>query len=174
MVVASCWHAPREVTAHVLDFFVDAPGHGLPAGELAPHFSPVTIDFSGALQVFHAGYGSVAVPGVLSGYLAAHRALGRLPLSAIVGPASALARAGAELSATQATVLSLLRDILSLTPDAAELFLSNGRPPVRGERLHNHTYADFLDRLGSCDPTGWHEYPRRRRSSTACAPMTDC
>ena len=143
----------------LLDFFVDAPGHGLPAGELTPHFDPVTIDFSGALQVFHAGFGSVAVPGVLSGYLAAHRALGRLPLSAIVAPASALARAGAALSSTQATVLSLLRDILSLTPDAADLFLASGDPPMQGERLHNPTYASFLEQLGQRDPIGWHELP---------------
>ncbi len=148
-----------EGNTELLDFFVDAPGHGLPAGDLAPHFSPVTIDFSGALQVFHAGFGSVAVPGVLSGYLAAHRELGRLPLRAVVGPAAALARAGAELSTTQATVLSLLRDILSLTPDAADLFLANGRPPLRGERLHNPTYADFLETLGQREPAGWHDLP---------------
>lgn len=146
----------------LLDFFVDTPGHGLGKSELTPHFSPVTVDFSGALQVFHAGYGSVAVPGVLSGYLAAHRRLGRLPLSALVEPAATLADEGAVLSATQATVLSLLHDILSLTPDAARLFLAGGRPPALGERLCNPTYATFLRQLGELDPPGWSALTQSR------------
>ena len=55
----------------------------------------MTVVFSDAEQVFHAGFGSVAVPGVLSGYLAAHRRLGRLPLAEVVAPATRLARVGA-------------------------------------------------------------------------------
>ena len=146
----------------LLDFFVDAPGRGLPPGERTPHFSPVTVDFSGALQVFHAGFGSVAVPGVLSGYLTAHRLLGQVPLSTIVTPASNLARKGARLSETQATVLSLLRDILSLTPAAADLFLTDGQPPPTGGLMRNPHYADFLDQLGELDPMGWSDLPQTR------------
>ena len=141
----------------LLDLFVVAPGRGLSASDLSPHFSPVTVDFSGALQVFHAGYGSVAVPGVLSGYLAAHRRWGLLPLTEVVAPASTLASRGAALSASQATVLALLRDILSLTPDAAAVFLTDGVPPPAGGRLRNPVYAQFLDELGPLDPSGWHE-----------------
>ncbi len=144
----------------LLDFFVDTPGRGLPLADLAPHFTPVTVLFSDAEQVFHAGYGSVAVPGVLPGYLSAHRRLGRLPLTDVVAPASALARAGARLSDTQALVLSLLRTILSLTPDAARLFVADGSPPAAGSVFCNRLYADFLEELGRIDPDGWHDLPQ--------------
>ena len=150
---------PAGETA-LLDFFVDSPGQGLPPGELAPHFTPVTVVFSDAEQVFHAGFGSVAVPGVLSGYLAAHRQLGRLPLSDVVAPATALARKGASLSPTQAEVLELLRSIFALTPEAAHLFLPHGTPRKAGDRFPNPEYADFLDQLGSLDPVSWVEIPQ--------------
>lgn len=143
----------------LLDFFVDTPGRGLPTEDLTPHFTPVTVDFSGAEQVFHAGYGSVAVPGVLPGYLAAHRRLGRLPLADVVAPAAILARRGAVLSPTQAEVLHLLRDILGLTAEAAEVFLLGGEPPVAGGRLVNPAYADFLEELGRLDPDSWSDVP---------------
>jgi gamma-glutamyltranspeptidase/glutathione hydrolase len=148
------WRRPGG-PARLLDFFVDAPGHGLPQGELAPHFTPVTVVFSDAEQVFHAGYGSVAVPGVLNGYLAAHRRLGRLPLADIVAPARDRARHGAVLSPTQAEVLGLLRAILALTPAAERLYLRDGEPPRAGELFSNPQYADFLDLLGTVDPSGW-------------------
>jgi gamma-glutamyltranspeptidase / glutathione hydrolase len=143
----------------LLDFFVDTPGRGLPTEDLTPHFAPVTVDFSGAEQVFHAGYGSVAVPGVLPGYLAAHRRLGRLPLAVVVAPAAGLARRGAVLSPTQAEVLHLLRAILGLTAEAAALFLVEGEPPAAGGRLVNPAYADFLEELGRLDPDGWRGVP---------------
>jgi gamma-glutamyltranspeptidase/glutathione hydrolase len=146
----------------LFDFFVDAPGRGLRTSDLTPHFDPVTVDFSGALHVFHAGFGSVAVPGVLPGYLTAHRALGRLPLKDVVAPAIALARAGASLSRSQATVLTLLRDILSLTPAASDLFLRDGAPPQAGGRFQNPTYARFLEQLGDLGPAGWADAPQTR------------
>ncbi|MFL6179299.1 MAG: gamma-glutamyltransferase [Actinomycetes bacterium] len=150
-------------TTRLFDFFVDAPGRGLSTSDLTPHFDPITVDFSGALQVFHAGYGSVAVPGVLPGYLTAHRALGRLALKDVVAPAAALARDGATLSPTQATVLSLLSSILSLTPAASDIFLSNGAPPEAGGTFRNPTYADFLEQLAEVNAEGWTDAPQTRQ-----------
>ncbi len=151
----------------LLDFFVDTPGRGLPAVDLAPHFTPVTVVFSDAEQVFHAGYGSVAVPGVLPGYLAAHRQLGRLPLEDVVAPAATLARRGARLSGTQAQVLGLLRSIVSLTPDAARLFVQDGTTPAPGATFYNSDYAAFLDDLGTLDPSGWADLPQASSISIA-------
>lgn len=151
----------------MLDFFVDTPGSGLPEADLAPHFTPVTVVFTDAEQVFHAGYGSVAVPGILPGYLTAHRQLGHLPLEDIVAPASALARAGAHLSGTQAHVLELLKTIVSLTPDAARLFVTNGDTPPAGAAFRNPDYADFLDTLGRLDPAGWKDLPQAAAITTA-------
>jgi hypothetical protein len=111
----------------VLDFFVDAPGRGRPVERLTPAFLPMTLRFAGAEQVFHAGWGSVAVPGCLDGFLAAHRRLGRLPLSDVVAPAASLARDGARVDAAQAALLVLLGDILTLTAEGER----SSRLPVR-------------------------------------------
>lgn len=146
----------------LLDFFVDVPGLGLAPAEFTPDFTPVTVVFSDAEQVFHAGFGSIAVPGVLNGYLEAHRRLGRLPLSVLVRPATTLASEGAVLSPTQAEVLRLLQSIFTLTPQAAELFLPRGEPPTVGGRFHNIEYAEFLDQLGRLDPRGWTEIAATR------------
>ncbi|MCZ3387044.1 MAG: gamma-glutamyltransferase family protein [Actinomycetia bacterium] len=144
----------------LIDFFVDTPGRGLDPGALTPHFTPVTVVFSDAEQVFHAGYGSVAVPGVLNGYLTAHRRLGRLTLADVVEPARALALSGVVLSPTQAEVLHLLKSILALTPEAAHTFLVNGSPPKAGDSLANPDYGAFLHHLGAVGPRSWAELPQ--------------
>ncbi len=131
------------------DFFVDVPGRGRSAQVREPHFTPVTVQFAGIAQVFYAGYGSVAVPGCLDGYLMAHARLGRLPLAAVVGPAQRLAEDGFALAPTQADVLQLLTGILSLTKEGRAAFLPHGRLPVAGETLRQPDYADTLARIAS-------------------------
>lgn len=128
----------------LLDFFVDTPGLGRAVGAPAAHFTAVTVHFPGADQVFHAGWGSVAVPGVLAGYLEAHRRWGRLPLADIVAPAARFARTGVPLEPAQAQVLALIADVLSVTPDSAALYCPGGRALRAGERFANPAYADLL------------------------------
>ncbi|HEU0102416.1 MAG TPA: gamma-glutamyltransferase [Mycobacteriales bacterium] len=146
--------APLAGPVRVLDFFVDAPGRGRAAERLVPSFVPVTVRFSGAEQVFHAGWGSVAVPGCLDGYLHAARTLGRLPLAQVVAPAAALARQGTVLDATQAELLVLLADILTLTPEGRAVFAPQGRLLAAGDRLRNLALADLLDDVGRGSVTG--------------------
>jgi len=148
---------------HLLDFFVDAPGRGLPEATLSPHFTPITITFSGAEQVFHAGYGSVGVPGVLDGYLEAHRRFGALPLADVVEPARVFADAGVELAVTQAEVLGLLRNILTLTDEARVVFAPTGAVPGAGEPLHNALLSQFLVELTEGSVTGWRDIPSRHQ-----------
>lgn len=141
--------APADGPERVLDFFVDAPGRGRPADRLVPSFLPVTLKFAGADQVFHAGWGSVAVPGCLDGYLHAARTLGRLPLAQVVAPAAALARHGTVVDDAQAQLLVLLQDILTLTPDGRQVFAPGGRLLRAGERMRNLALADLLHDVGS-------------------------
>jgi gamma-glutamyltranspeptidase/glutathione hydrolase len=131
----------------LLDFFVDVPGRGRSEQARAPHFTPVTVAFAGAEQVFHAGYGSVAVPGCLDGYLCAHARLGRLPLSEVVAPAIGLARDGVRLATTQADVLALLTGIWNLTPEGRAAFLPDGRAPRAGDVLRQPDYANTLEQI---------------------------
>ena len=106
-------HAPVDGDPQLLDFFVTVPGLG--GGAAEPHVQTVVVDFAKAgpaaassEQVFHGGWGTVAVPGSLDGHLEAHRRWGRLPLAEVVAPAAALAREGVELSPVQRRFLLLV------------------------------------------------------------------
>ena len=114
-------------------------------------FDEVVVRFPAALQTFHCGPGSVAVPGVLAGYLHVHRALGRLPLADVVAPAVHLATHGVEVSPSQAHVLELLEPILTRTSASRATYLPQGRLLTAGDRLHNADLATFLRALAA-DP----------------------
>jgi gamma-glutamyltranspeptidase/glutathione hydrolase len=133
----------------LVDFFVDTPGRGRADGAADPHLTAVTIQFRGAEQVFHAGYGSVAVPGCLAGYLHTHRRWGRLPLDEVVRPARNLAQDGVVINAQQGEILGLLEAIFALTPEGAAVFSPDGPPLRPGDRFHNPQFAAFLDELAA-------------------------
>ena len=146
--------APPDGPERLLDFFVDAPGRGRSAAALQPSFLPVTVRFVGADQVFHAGWGSVAVPGCLDGYVHAVRTLGRLPLAQVVAPAAELARAGTVVDEAQGSLLVLLEEILTLSPEGRAVFAPAGRVLRPGERMRNAALADLLDDVGRGAVTG--------------------
>ena len=147
--------APPGAAPEVLDFFVDAPGRGRPAERLLPSFVPVVLRFTGAEQLFHAGWGSVAVPGALDGLVAAHQRHGRLPLADVVAPSARLARDGVVLEPAQAGVVALLAEILTLTPPGAALFAPGGRLLQAGDRLRDPELADLLDEVGAGRVRRW-------------------
>jgi gamma-glutamyltranspeptidase/glutathione hydrolase len=131
----------------LFDFFVDTPGRSLSASDRQPHFLPINVSFLAADQVFHAGLGSVAVPGCLAGYLHVHDRLGRLPLRDIVAPAIALAHDGVTIDATQAEVIGLLAPILLREPESAAIFAPSGDLLREGDRLVNADLATYLEQL---------------------------
>ncbi|MHC4390949.1 MAG: gamma-glutamyltransferase [Planctomycetota bacterium] len=131
----------------VFDFFADTPGRGLAAADLEPDFTPITVHFPSADQVFNVGLGSAAVPGVLKGLLHVQRKLGRLPLAEVVAPAVRYAREGIVMSGFQAHVLSLLEPILTLTQGARRLFAPSGVYLEEGHSFRNPVFADFLEGL---------------------------
>lgn len=138
---------PAQGRAVLFDFFVDTPGRGLPASQLEPHFLPVTVRFPGCDQLFNAGLGSAAAPGVLRGYLHVQRSLGRLSLREVLAPAIALAREGVVVSAKQAYFLSLLEPIMTLTAAGRALFQPDGRYLEEGAVYRNPDLAAFLETL---------------------------
>jgi len=148
-------HAPAGSEPEVLDFFVAVPG--LDGGGVEPRITTVVVDFakagpaaSASEQVFHGGWGTVAVPGCLTGYLDAHRRWGRLPLATVVAPAARLAREGVDLSPVQRRFVTLVTELLLITPDSAAMF--DGA--VHHGRYSNTGYADLLDALGAGTVTG--------------------
>lgn len=136
----------------LLDFFVDTPGRGEPRAAVAPVFDEVAVSFGAARQMFHCGFGSVAVPGVLAGYLHAHAQFGRLPLTDVVAPAVALAEEGVEVSPTQAHAFGLLEPIFARTAASRAIFFPDGRLLTTGDTLHNPDLGAYLRRLAQ-DPT---------------------
>lgn len=132
----------------VCDFFVDAPGRG--GGDVTAHFTPVTIEFSGARQQFHAGWGSVAVPGCLAGYLHLHRLWGRLPMADVLAPAVLAARRGVPVEPAQRQVIGLLRGIFALSQEGRALIQPIAPDaPSPQEKLRNPALADFLESIAA-------------------------
>jgi gamma-glutamyltranspeptidase / glutathione hydrolase len=76
------------------------------------------------------GATAVAVPGVVAGMEAAHRAFGRRPWRDLVLPAAQLARQGLIVDWYSALLTASSARALSLDPDAAAMFLEEGRWPV--------------------------------------------
>lgn len=154
----------------LFDFFVDTPGLGAGNSAPVPVFEEVSVHFGPAVQTFHCGLGSVAVPGALAGYLHVHAELGRLPLADVVAPAIALADGGVPVSAHQAYSLTLLEPILARSEASRAIFFPQGTLLSEGDILHNHDLARYLRRL-AVDPadnfyrgdgaTGFAEQARR-------------
>lgn len=147
--------APADGPEVLVDFFVDAPGRGRPPERLVPSLMPVTIRFPSADQVFYAGWGSVAAPGCLDGWLHVHRRFGRLPLPDVVAPARRLAVEGAVLTAEQAGIVRLLAEILTLTEEGRAIVAPRGRVLGVGDRLHNPGLADLLADVADGRVTGF-------------------
>ncbi len=148
--------APGEEPV-LLDFFVDAPGRDRSAAQLQPHFTPIALDYLGVEQVFHAGWGSVAVPGALAGFLESHRRLGRLPLADVLAPAGRLAREGVALDETQAAFLALIEGISELSTEGRALYTRGGDRLRAGDVVRNEGLAAFLDDVGAGRVTGFDD-----------------
>lgn len=139
----------------VFDFFVDTPGAGRGPSDLEPHFTPVTVRFRGADQIFNVGSGSIAVPGALAGYLHVHRRLGRLELDAVVAPARRMCEQGVALGPDQLAVLHLLEPIFTLTEEGRERYTRRGALVGPDDPVVNEPMAAFLTEVGAGRVSGF-------------------
>lgn len=105
------------------------------------------------------GATAVAVPGVVDGIGLAHRRFGRLPWRDLLQPAVALAKEGLEVDWYAALIIASATRALAQDPDAAALFLEEGRwPTIAGwtalsdKRIDLSKMADTLDRLAERGP----------------------
>jgi gamma-glutamyltranspeptidase/glutathione hydrolase len=131
-------HRARDGSDRILDFFVAAPGRGLPPGE--PHeMAAVDVAFDRqAVQVFLVGPASCAVPGAPAGLAAAHRRYGTTPWAELLAPAVEVARGGVELNAAQAFLHRILDPVLRREEEGRQVYgdecpLEEGEPVVMGE-----------------------------------------
>lgn len=141
---------PPEGEPVVLDFFVDAPGHGLETERrITATMDAVDVSFGDAVQRFHGGPGSAGVYGMPAGIVEASRRYGELPLAALTGPAAELARTGEPLSAEQAHIVEIVSGLVTLTPEVAALFAPAGRLLLAGEVYRDPALGEALDLLGA-------------------------
>ncbi|MFO8028446.1 MAG: gamma-glutamyltransferase [Cyclonatronaceae bacterium] len=139
-----------EGTQTLYDFFVHTPRHRRNPDEV--EFYPISADFGEALQEFHIGMGSAAVPGTVRGLFAIHRDLCRMPMKQLAAPAIEFARNGVALNHFQAYILDIVKPVFMATEGSMRIY---GRPEQEGgllkegQLLHQPDMADFLDVLAT-------------------------
>jgi gamma-glutamyltranspeptidase / glutathione hydrolase len=147
------WRAAQE-KAYVVDYGMRSPAALKPAdypvvgGRDPELFSWPRVKDDRNVQ----GATAVAVPGVVAGMELAHQRYGRLPWRRVVAPAVRLAREGMLLDWYAGLMIASTAQPLSLDPDAAAMFLEDGKwPPLAGwtatteRRLDQRRLADTLD-----------------------------
>jgi gamma-glutamyltranspeptidase/glutathione hydrolase len=97
----------KSNTQDLFDFAVVVPGEGAKKPDEIK-MTPVTVDFGSASQIFHGGYGSIGVPGFVSGLCAAHKKYGSMPLSELIKPAQEIAKKGVEVTEQQDYLIQIL------------------------------------------------------------------
>jgi len=102
-------------------------------------------------QLFLIGPASVAVPGTATGLEHAHRRFGSLPWRDLVAPAIDVARAGVEVTPTQAYLHEILDPLLRYSPEGDALY-GPGRALRVGERFFVPDLGDTLEQLAAEGP----------------------
>ena len=102
------------------------------------------------------GHAAAGVPGTVAGLVAAHAALGRLPLADLVAPAVALAE-GHTLTGRNAILFNRYRDdFLAFESTARHFATPDGRLWAVGERFEQPDLADVLRRIARDGHDGFY------------------
>lgn len=132
----------KDKKPELYDFFVEVPKKRVEE----PEFFPIYVDFGAAVQEFHIGAGSVAIPGLVEGIYQVHKEKGTLPLSKIIEPAVKYARKGVYLSKMQASFVKLLEPIFTSTKSSMNVYAMEDDKLIDETHLFkNPAYADFLE-----------------------------
>lgn len=125
------------------DFFVDVPEFQ----DKELDFFGVDIDFTSAIQEFHIGLASTAVPGLVKGVWQIYKDFASMPMSELIKPALKYAREGIYLSKYQADFVKLLSPIFTSSKSVREIYCKNGKTISHTERFFNYDYANFLEKF---------------------------
>ncbi|MBD2040215.1 gamma-glutamyltransferase [Microcoleus sp. FACHB-672] len=137
----------------LFDFFTQTPRRKKPESELS--FVPIEVNFGGAVQEFHIGLGSMAVPANLAGVFYVQKKLGRLPFKAVAEPAIHYAQNGIELNNFQAYCLTLLSPIMLASEGSRKIYAPTGTLIQAGEQL---LFPDFANTLTYLTEKGAREF----------------
>src|ERR687893_2121816 len=143
-------HAQGE--SHLLDFFIAAPGLGLPDREPGA-LVPIDVRFSeNAIQRFNVGPASCGAYGTTLGLAETLERFGSVRLGDLTETPARAAREGVEVVPMQAFLFQVLEPILTSTPECAAIYAPQGRLLERGDRIRLPELGDLLDRLGAEGP----------------------
>lgn len=143
--------AGKDIDPVSMNFFSRVPGRGSRHDKADIDFQGIDVRFGPAIQTFHVGKGSCAVPLLLPGLLELHRLYGSMPLQDVVAPAMAYARSGIEVSHELARIFQILDPILNLTPEAQQLFAPNGKLLAAGELFQAPGLVNVLEQFATGD-----------------------
>ena len=129
----------------LFDFFTQTPRQKKSIRKI--NFYPVDVNFGDAIQTFHIGLGSMAVPGNLLGAFHVHQKLGQLPFHVVAEPAIHYAKNGIELSKFQAYCLNLLKPIMTASKEARQVYAPAGELLQMGESILMPDFAATLTEL---------------------------
>lgn len=130
----------------LFDFFTQTPRQKIALSEI--NFYPVEVDFGGAVQEFHIGLGSMAVPGNIAGVFHVHQRLGSLPFKVVAEPAIHYAKNGLQLSKFQYYCLtSVLTPILIDHKEGQQFYRPTGELIEPDCVLFRQQLADTLEYL---------------------------
>lgn len=155
------WRA-KEQKAHVVDYGMRAPRALDPAdyplageGKAMDLFAWPLVKDDRNVQ----GAAAVAVPGVVAGMALAHERFGRVPWRELVAPAAALAAEGMRADWYSGLLIASAARGLAADPDAAAMFLEDGRWPILGtwtalteKRLDQRRLAATLEAIARDGP----------------------
>ena len=139
---------PADGDPVVVDGNVEMPGRGAPDTRFGSGVREVFTTYGGGVTM-HAGAGSVATPGIVQAFAAAHEARARLPWARLLAPATRAAREGYPMSPAASRYLGLVADTLfGEDPEAHALMTRpDGTVLAGGEATRNPALADVLEEL---------------------------
>lgn len=100
---------------------------------------------------------AATVPGVVAGWVEAHRRFGSLEFADLLRPAITYAEQGFPVSARLARGCARYRDLLAAAPASARAFLPDGRPPQAGRVLVQADLARSLRRIAEQGAGAFYE-----------------
>jgi gamma-glutamyltranspeptidase/glutathione hydrolase len=120
-----------------------------PAGAKDPQIKPerVVVKFQDEVQEFFLGYGTIATPGVIHGFLHMHEKYCTLGLDELLAPAIRYAEDGTIINRTQKYIIDVLQAYCLYTKEAREVFAPRGNLLKQGETIKNKKTAAFLKML---------------------------
>ena len=126
----------------LFDFFAQTPRHKRTKDDI--NFYPVEINYGDAVQEFHIGLGSMAVPGNIGGIFYVQQKLGRLPFKVVAEPALHYAKNGVKIDDFQYYCLTILKEIMTRSREARQVYAPDGELLQPGETLYMKDFADTL------------------------------